>query len=248
MFFLINHCILVDCYINSFARTVIYETGEPKTFQRRHPALKHSELNSSIDAKQPQKMNAATDLIKIKTKHFFVNISKDDEGHRKSVIKEAKDSSFLIKLGEPLLFDEKPIELYTEKGTVPANARETLKEALLGVIIDKLKQNGDSNVNIKNLVSNKSPIHPMMESIPKRREVTDIFVSFLQDMSQRLGLDAVTVAEQLISRSTQRNDDMEMAVGYARNIIPSIPMQIKPVIKFISNFVNNELNSARLLN
>ena len=239
---------MVDCCINSFARTVIYETGEPKKLHGNHPGLKHSGANSSIAAKQPQMKDTPTGLIKIKTNHFFVNISKDNEGHRKSVIKEAKDSSYVIKLGEPLVVDEKPVELYTGKGTVPANARETLKEALLGEIIDKLKQSGDSNVNIKNFVSNKSPVHPMTESIPRRREVTDMFVSFLQDMSQRLGLDAVTVAEQLISRSTQRNDDLEMAVGYARNIIPSIPVQIKPVIKFISNFVNNELNSATLLN
>ena len=227
------------------AKTVIYETDEPKRALLKDHVMQQNLTNSSITTGQLNKPTVGSDLTEIKTNHFLVKIAKHGKNQSVSAVKEVNGSMGFIKIGDPLVHDDEDAA-HVAKGNVPETVQDTLKAALVGVIIDKLKQSS-GEVGIKNFVSNRVPLYSMEENVPRKREVTDMFVKFLEDLSKRLNLDVVTVAEQLISRSSERSEAMEMATGYARNIIPSTPVIFKPVVKYISKLVNKEIRSARLL-
>ena len=222
----------IGIFVNSTPLKVIYETDEAKTIKPKNQTLQSKGTNNAT---------------KIATDHFLVSITENGKDNVKAAVKDIKNSNDILALGEPLIRDEEVGEDKTIKGSVPDGVRDTLRGALVGVIIDKLKQGGD--VKVKNSVSKDEPTYVIREDVAKKHQVTDMFVKFLEDLSKRLGVDVITVAEQLISRSSEKSEgmEMEMSTGYARDNIPSIPIKFKPIIRYISVVVQHELKSARLL-
>ena len=233
---------LAGPFANGTVKTVIYETNEPKVIRPKSHGIQHEGKALGNATGQHQR----NDLTKIKTDHFLINVTKDEKNRSVSTVKEVKSSLDFIKMGNPLIREQPIYNHEIAKGNVPESVEETVKAALISEILDKLKESSPDNLEIKNLITNNTPLHNM-EGVSRRREVTDMFVKFLEDLSKRLRLDVVTVAEQLISRSSEKSDDFGVTAGYARDVIPRIPLQFKPIINFISRIVHNELQSARII-
>ena len=246
MYSIFNQCnFYVDFFVSSATVKVVYETDEPKNEKKSQ-----SGTITSTGTALRRKASAPNDVTRISTNHFLVDITKDAQNKSKTAIKPIKSSNNILSLGDAMVRDDKENEVKTAKGTVPDGEKESLKTALVGVIIDKLKEGDIGGAKIKDFVAARDSEYPVKETDGSKRQLTDTFIKFLEDLSKKLNLDVVTVGEQLISRSSERPDEMEveMNAGYARDIIPSVPLEFKPIIKFISKIVNTEVKSARLLN
>lgn len=195
------------------------------------------------------KDDAETNTTKIRTDHFQVNITVDGMNKTKATVEQVKGTGDILEIGEPLVRNDDGNDVKTTKENVPQSVQDTLKNALINVIIDKLKDGDLQDAEIKNSVPVKKLALTAKEEFSKKRDVTDMFVRFLEDLSKKLNVDVVTVAEQLISRSSEKPDDMdmEMNAGFARDTIPKVPVEFKSIIKLMSNIVRSEMRSARYI-
>lgn len=195
--------------------------------------------------------NQARNDTEIATKHFIVKIYMTKDNVKKADVKELHNKTNIIDLGSPLVRSPEPASVKKAKTTgeaVPNEDRETLKNALLGEVVGKLSRGEFDNERTPAIHDIKDPLRSVKARVAKRHKMTRMFVRFLQDLAVKLDLDAVTVAEQLISKSNRaERSKLEMSTGYVRDIIPSLPMKYLSLINLMSSKVEDEMKTARLL-
>ena len=195
--------------------------------------------------------NEAQNATEVATKHFIVKIYMTKDNVKRAIVKELHNKTNVIDLGSPLVRSPEPTSVKKATGTseeVPNEDRETLKNALLGEVVGKLSRGEFDNERTPDVSDIKDPLTSVKARVAKRHKMTRMFVRFLQDLAGKLDLDVVTVAEQLINKSSRaERSKLEMSTGYVRDIIPSLPMKYLSIIKLISSKVEDEIKTARLL-
>ncbi|XP_065070537.1 uncharacterized protein LOC135695390 [Rhopilema esculentum] len=235
------------CFLEFFAYSgsvrVIYESGVPKIFHPRKEFQTEYDTNSNpnLDGKGNQASSQTKKVKKIVTKDFLVNIKKSGNSKASATVKQL-DADAKIDLGLPLVREISLEDKSIVGEHVPDNLKETLKNVLTREIVRRLS---GGNVGIFEGDAQKEETNNVIESPLKKRKLTEMFVRYMEHLANKLKVDVVTVAEQLISRSGET--EAESTMGFTRNIIPAVPSKFRSILKTMSRIINTELASAVVL-
>ena len=222
---------------------VIYKTGVPKNLypSKEFQTEYNTNSNPNLYGEGNQASSQTKNVTKIVTKDFLVNITENGDSKASATVKQL-DADSKIDLGLPLVREISLEDKSIVGEHVPDNLKETLKNALTREIVGRLS-GGD--VGIFEGDAQKQETKNANEGPLKRRKLTEMFVHFMEHLADKLKVDIVTVAEQLISKSGET--EVDNTVGFTRNIIPAVPSKFRSILKTMSRIINTELASAIVL-